>query len=267
MATIQRVLAPNPGLMTGTGTNTYLLAGVARQVAVVDPGPRDRAHVEAIRAAAEPLGAITTILVTHGHLDHLPAAALLGEQVKVPVSGHPSLPGVEHVLQEGDVITLGDQRLHALATPGHTDDSLSFWLAEEHALFTGDVVAGSGTVVVDDSPGGLERYLRSLTRLLGLGECVIYPGHGPRVDAGRGKLVEYIEHRAQREQQVLEGLAAGGESGRTVEGLVAAIYTEVPQALQPMAARNVRSHLGKLAGERRVHEVAGVWRIMSEQSA
>jgi glyoxylase-like metal-dependent hydrolase (beta-lactamase superfamily II) len=257
---IHHLLAPNPGLMTGRGTNTYLVVGGGRHVAVVDPGPRDHpAHIDAILAAAEPLGTITHILVTHGHADHAPGAMLLGERARVRVAAHAGVPGAEIRLHEGDVVRVDEHRLEVLETPGHSEDSLSYWLAAERALFTGDVVAGSGTVVVDDRPGGLARYLDSVERLRALGTAALYPGHGPRVDDGPAKLQEYLDHRAQREAQVVGCLGAAGPL--SVEQLVGRIYTDTPPGLLAMAARNVRAHLDKLEGEGRVALYGARWRL------
>ena len=257
---IHHVLAPNPSLMTGRGTNTYLVVGSGRHVAVVDPGPAEHPeHIDAILAAAEPRGTITHILVTHGHADHAPGAMLLGERARVRVAAHPGVPGVEIHLHEGDVVEVDEHRLEVLETPGHSDDSLSYWLPARRALFTGDVVAGSGTVIVDDRPGGLARYLASVQRLKGLGETALYPGHGPAVADGTEKLQEYLDHRAQREAQVVACLRAAGPL--SVEQLVGRIYTDTPAGLLAMAARNVRAHLDKLRGEGRAENGVAGWQL------
>jgi glyoxylase-like metal-dependent hydrolase (beta-lactamase superfamily II) len=242
---IERVLAPNPGPMTLTGTNSWLISHDG-QVAVIDPGPDEPAHIEAILAAAAARGRITAVLVTHRHSDHLPAARPLCERSGAPLLGHPDLPGVDRALSDAEPC-FGD--LQALHTPGHTRDSVCFFDPSSGALFTGDLVAGAGTVVVDDQTGGLAQYMASLERLRTLQPRTIYPGHGPLVEDAMGKLDEYLAHRRQREQQVLDALQRGPLS---VDALVAAIYTEVPPGLVPMAARNVRAQLEKLEGEGRV---------------
>lgn len=255
---IHRVLAPNPGLMTGTGTNTYLVHDTAGSVGVVDPGPNLPVHLDRILADAASLGRVVAILVTHGHSDHLPAAYPLAEQTGAPIFGHALLPGVERPLADGERCVIGDVALHALETPGHTDDSLCYWLSEERALFTGDLIAGSGTVIVDEAPGGLAKYMRSLDRVLALDRPAVYPGHGPAVADGTAKIREYIAHRRAREQQVLAHLE---ESGAVeVEGLVSAMYPEVAPGLRGMAARNVRAILGKLTDEGHVAvDQHGTW--------
>lgn len=250
---IQRVLAPNPGPMTLTGTNSYLVGDGAGNLAVIDPGPDEpAAHLTAILDAARPLGTITTVLVTHRHGDHLPAAIPLCERTGARLAGHADLPGVQRPIGD-DEVCFGS--LRALETPGHTRESLSFWDPTEGTLFTGDLVVGTGTVVVDDQPGALTQYLASLERLLALQPKTIYPGHGPLVEDGVGKLQEYIGHRRQRLQQVLDALAARGPS--TVDDLVAAIYAGVAANLVGPAGRNVRANLELLAADGKVAPAAG----------
>jgi glyoxylase-like metal-dependent hydrolase (beta-lactamase superfamily II) len=252
---IEHIVAPNPGPMTLTGTNSYLVGDGTGNLAVIDPGPDDLpAHLDAILAAAHPLGRITSVIVTHRHLDHLPAAIPLCRETGASLAGHPDLPGVERPLADSAPAFEG---LVALATPGHTRDSVCLWNPAEHVLFTGDLVLGTGTAVLDDAPGALTDYLQSLERLSTLGPRTIYPGHGPIVADGSGKLTEYRNHRRQRVQQVLDALVASGPS--TVEELAAAIYTDIPSSMLPMAARNVRANLDMLLAQGRV-QAAGTQR-------
>jgi glyoxylase-like metal-dependent hydrolase (beta-lactamase superfamily II) len=250
---IQRVLAPNPGPMTLTGTNSYLVGDGSGNLAVIDPGPDEpAAHLTAILAAARPLGTITTVLVTHRHGDHLPAAIPLCERTGARLVGHADLPGVQQPVGD-DEVCFG--ALRALETPGHTRESLSFWDPADGTLFTGDLVVGTGTVVVDDQPGALVQYMASLERLLTLQPKTIYPGHGPLVEDGVGKLNEYIGHRRQRLQQVLDALGTRGPS--TVDDLVGAIYAGVAANLVGPAGRNVRANLELLAADGKVAPAAG----------
>jgi glyoxylase-like metal-dependent hydrolase (beta-lactamase superfamily II) len=255
---IERIVAPNPGPMTLTGTNTYLVGDGAGNLVAIDPGPDDLPqHVEAVLRRARELGRITTVIATHRHLDHLPAALLLSRETGAVVAGHPDLPGVQRPLADG-VFAFGD--LVALHTFGHTRDSVSFWDASDRTLFTGDLVLGTGTAVLDDAPGALTDYMASLERLLVLQPRTIYPGHGPIVSDGMGKLTEYRDHRRLRVQQVLDALAQRGPS--TPDELAAAIYTEVPANLLPMAARNVRANLEMLTAHGQVVDTArGRWAL------
>jgi len=243
--------------MTLTGTNTYLVGDGAGNLAVIDPGPDDLPdHYEAILRTAHPLGRITSVIVTHRHLDHLPLAIPLCRETGARLAGHPDLPGVEQRIQDNATAFAG---LVALATPGHTRDSLCLWHPTERLLFTGDLVLGTGTAVLDDAPGALSDYMASLGRLSQLQPSTIYPGHGPIVPDGVGKLTEYTEHRRMRVQQVVDALAQRGPS--TVDELAAAIYTEIPNSMLPMAARNVRANLELLAAQGRVYLEAERWEL------
>lgn len=256
---VRRVLAPNPSFLTGQGTNTYLIG--TRQVVVVDPGPDIPAHADAIvAAAAESGGRIVALLLTHGHPDHLGAAALLKERTGAPILGHVALPGVDRPLRDGDEIVLGDETIRAYDTLGHADDHLAYWLADDRLLFAGDLIAGTGTVVLSRAPGSLTRYLASLQRMHDLGPMTILPGHGPVVMDGRVKIKEYLEHRATRESQILDALLGGPA---TVERLVQRIYVETPRELYAMAAHNVQAHLEHLAALGRVVANGAEWRLVS----
>lgn len=254
---ITRVLAPNPSQMTLGGTNSYILSDGDGQLAVVDPGPDDPGHIQALLDAVDRLGRLVSVLVTHRHHDHLPAALPLCERTGAVLVGHPDLPGVQRPVQDGQVVF---GALVALSTPGHTRESLTFWDPPSRALFTGDLMAGSGTVVVDDQPGALTDYLASLERLAALEPRAIYPGHGPRVDDAPARIREYLAHRRQRVQQVIDQLAATPTA--TVDDLVAAIYPTLQPTLVPQAARNVRANLDVLEREGRVAPVEGErWRL------
>ncbi len=254
---IERVLAPNPGPMTLTGTNTYVVADGSGNLAVIDPGPNEPRHLTAILAAAEPLGTIRTVLVTHRHGDHLPAAFPLCERTGAELAGHADLPGVHRPVGDKEDVCFGP--LRALETPGHTRESLCFWNPAEGALFTGDLVAGTGTVVVDDQPGALVQYLASLERVLALQPKTIYPGHGPLVENGVARLREYLDHRKQRVRQVVQALTDHGPS--SVEELVATIYTDLAANLVAPAGQNVRANLELLATQGRVAASGERWQL------
>ena len=233
------MLAPNPGLFTLEGTNTWIVG--SGPALVIDPGPHDTGHVEAIREEA---GEVAAILLTHHHPDHAPAAATLSRLTGAAVFAfRPEAD--ESRIREGHVI----HGLQVVHTPGHTEDHLAFFDPSSGALFTGDAVLGRGTSVIDPPEGDMAAYSMSLRRMLGLRPASIHPGHGPIVASAEAKLREYIEHREQRERQVLEGLAEGP---RTPEELVPLIYEAYPADLHRAAARSVLAHLIKLEREGRV---------------
>ncbi len=258
---VRRILAPNPSLMTGRGTNSYLFGN--GEVAVVDPGPDLPEHVEALIEASRELGTLTTALVTHWHSDHLPAALTLKRRLGVRLAGHASLPGVNLALEDGARCAIGGVVVRAVATPGHTADHQCYLLEADQVLFSGDHIAGEGTVVINPPDGNMAAYLDSLRVVLALNPRLILPGHGPPIEQPTEKLIEYLEHRLARERQVLTLLA---DRPRTVADLVAAIYREVPPALHPVAARSVLAHLLKLEAEGRARPSGAPLSIAARQS-
>lgn len=241
MTRIVRVLAPNPGVYTLEGTNTWVVG--EDPAVVVDPGPDDEGHLrEVVRTA----GGIGAVLVTHDHEDHAPGAAALAEMVGAPLYAF-RLDGARR-LADGQAVDVGDVRLTAHHTPGHSPDHVVFFAPSSGALFTGDAVLGRGTSVIDPPEGELATYLRSLARMQALGPRTIYPGHGPVVFDAAAKLQEYAAHRAEREEQVLSVLETGP---RTIDELVAQIYVDYPPEVHALAARSVLAHLLKLEAEGR----------------
>lgn len=203
------VLAPNPGIMTLDGTNTWVLRGEPSGPSyVVDPGPLDEGHLAAV---AELAGEVRGVLLTHGHLDHSEGARAFAERVGCGVRAlDPAYRLGEEGLAEGDVVDLDGWEVRVVATPGHTSDSLSFLLPAERAVLTGDTVLGRGTTVVAHPDGRLGAYLDSLDRLHALAAAheveTIWPGHGPVVDDALAVLDHYLEHRRERLEQVREAL-------------------------------------------------------------
>jgi len=243
MTRIIRVLAPNPGLRELEGTNTWIVG--RWPAAVIDPGVDDPAHLSEVLEAA---GRVDVILLTHDHPDHTPGVGTLAAMTGARVYAAKPGDGRER-LRDGQAIRMPGVALTVVATPGHTADHVAFFLEEDRTLFTGDAVLGRGTSVIDPPEGDLAQYLRSLHRMRDLAPRTIRPGHGPVVLDAIGKLDEYLDHRAMREEQVLAGLAEGA---RTPEELVPAIYGDYPAELHPLAARSVLAHLIKLEGEGRV---------------
>lgn len=261
-AKVRVVLAPNPSAMTGPGTNSFLIG--EREVAVIDPGPDDPAHIQAILDMAE--GRISHILVTHAHLDHTAGVARLAQATRAPVfafgpadSGRSptmarlaatGLNGGEGVdtgfrpdieLRHGEELRSSDWTLQALHTPGHMGGHLSFRLGD--AIFCGDLVMGWSTSIISPPEGDLVDYFRSLDLLARLAPRVLYPAHGDPITAPLPRLEELAAHRRLRSAQILGALDAG--PGTAAE-LAARIYT-IPAHLMPAAERNVLAHLLALA--------------------
>ena len=244
---IGRLTAPNPSLMTGKGTNTYIFGG--DDLAIIDPGPDDDAHVAAIvDGIAEMGGTPAVILITHSHLDHLPGAFSLQRRIGVPIAAYAPILGVDIGLRHEQRLTIGGHPLRVLHTPGHAPDHLCFLLERDGTLFSGDLIAGSGTIVIGRD-GDLDDYLRSLESLLALDLGLILPGHGPAITDPRERIEGYIAHRHEREREILAALAA---ELVTRDELVEEIYAAVDSRLHPIAAQSVESHLRKLIREGRV---------------
>jgi glyoxylase-like metal-dependent hydrolase (beta-lactamase superfamily II) len=239
---VVRVLAPNPGVRELEGTNTYVV-GEAPAL-VIDPGPTDDRHLAEVVATA---GGVGAIVLTHDHPDHAPGAVPLHERTGAPVYALRPPAGGER-LRDGAAVSTGGAELRVIATPGHTPDHVALWSEPASAMFTGDAVLGRGTSVIDPPEGDLVAYLRSLRRMRELAPATIYPGHGPTILHGVAKLDEYLEHRAERERQVLEALEAGAS---TIDELVAEIYREYPVEVHELAGRSVLAHLLKLEAEGR----------------
>lgn len=239
MLRVRRVLAPNPGVLTLEGTNTWIV-GSSPSI-VIDPGPDDAAHLDEVAGEARPAAAV---VVTHDHPDHAPGAPALSERLGARLLAF-RLPGAER-LRAGQRISAGGVELTAVHTPGHTADHVAFFERTARALFTGDAVVGRGTSFIDPPGGDLLRYLRSLQRMLDLDSRTIYPGHGPVVLRARAKLEEYLAHRLEREHQIVSAL---DEGARSIAELVASIYEDYPPEVHPLAARSVLAHLLKLEHE------------------
>jgi glyoxylase-like metal-dependent hydrolase (beta-lactamase superfamily II) len=250
---VGRLRASNASAMTLDGTNGYVVRVGARSLVAIDPGPVDDAQRDAFVAAARDANAsYAAILVTHGHPDHFPGAAPLAAATGAPVCAHPDarFPH-DRALGEGERLAFGDATLTVMHAPGHARDHLVFVLEEERALFTGDVVIGTGTVVVAPPGGDMRTYQRTLHRLRDeYGDAsAIYGGHGPEVRDVRAKLDEYIAHREARERQIVEALHGGFD---TIPALVAHVYADVDRRLWPAAARQILAYLIALEAEGRV---------------
>jgi glyoxylase-like metal-dependent hydrolase (beta-lactamase superfamily II) len=234
--------AGNPGPLTGTGNNTWLLDG--DEPALIDAGVGQAAHVDAI---ARHLGgrALARVLVTHGHADHASGVPALRERWpaleawKFPGDGDGWRP-----LGDGQRVRAGAVELVVLHTPGHAPDHVCFQHAESGALFVGDMLSSVNTVMIPAGRGGhLRSYLSSLERLASLAPARAFPGHGPAIDAPATLIAAYLEHRRMRERQVLACL----ESGLTrADEMIARIYPGLDEAVRPAAVATLEAHLEKL---------------------
>lgn len=238
-----RVLAPNPGLMTLDGTNTWIV-GEGPSL-VIDPGPAIAPHIAEVAREAR---GVAAILLTHDHGDHAEGAEALAARTGASV--HSVRPGAGgERLRDGQMFEARGVRLVVVTTPGHSPDHVAFHDVATGALFTGDAVLGRGTSVIDPPEGELVAYMRSLRRMRDLAPTTLFPGHGPVVLRAIAKLDSYIAHRQEREEQVLASLLHGP---RTPEAIAREVYADlVPEAIG-LAARTMLAHLLKLQSEGRV---------------
>lgn len=265
---IYRLLAPNPSMMTGPGTNTYLFG--SEEIAVVDPGPALPEHIDAIIERAP--GAVRWILVTHTHPDHSPGAAVLAHATGADLLGRPAPAGPhqdatfrpDRIFEDGEMLTGPDFRLEAIHTPGHASNHLCYRHAASDWIVTGDHVIDGSTVVIDPPDGNMADYLASLRRLRAMAPAALLPGHGDRID-DPGRVIDWIiEHRLAREQKVLA--AVESNPGRTTSELVPFVYTDVPDHLHKLAERSLLAHLEKLDSDERVVREAGRWSPVREDA-
>lgn len=269
---VRRVLAPNPSPFTFTGTQSYIV-GLGDGCAVIDPGPADPAHLDALEAA---LGRehVVAIMCTHTHRDHSPAARPLAKRTGAPIVGCAPLaiaangpradegfdPDYEadRVLEDGEAMTGPGWTLRAVATPGHVSNHLCFALEESGALFTGDHVMGWSTSVVVPPDGDMGAYMKSLEKLYAReGDRIYYPAHGPAVDKPRQLVRGMIGHRKQRENQILRLL---GEQARSIEALVPLMYKGIDPRLVKAAGLSVLAHCIDLERRGLLARSGEIWR-------
>ncbi len=264
---VTRVLCNNPSPYTYTGTNTYII-GTADGFAIIDPGPMDTVHGEAILKAVSP-HPITHILITHSHIDHSPLARWLAQKTAAPIYGFgPHGTGraggldeeeveagadkdfmPDHYLRDGEIIKGAGWTFKAIHTPGHTSNHMCFLLEEENALFVGDHVMAWATTVISPPDGDVRAYLQSLKKILEYTPDTLIPTHGPWVKAPKPFIRGIITHRHMREGQILKLLEEGPSY---INILVARMYKDVDKRLHPAAARSVFGHIIALTDEGRV---------------
>jgi glyoxylase-like metal-dependent hydrolase (beta-lactamase superfamily II) len=258
-----RLTARNPGMMTGPGTNSYLI-GADEDWAVIDPGPADDQHVSALIAAAP--GAIRHILVTHTHKDHSPGAATLkaatGATLLGRVTVHPHWQdgtfAPDRELRHDDRLTFGGGvTLRVIHTPGHASNHLCFLLEAQRVLFTGDHIIQGSTVVIDPPDGDMAAYIASLDALLREPLENLAPGHGTLIAEPHSAIAALIQHRLRREAKVLSALPR--EHPADLATLVRRVYDDVPPQLHSLAERSLLAHLLKLGDEQSARRVGERW--------
>ncbi len=266
-----RVLAPNPSPYTYTGTQTHVVG--TTDLAVIDPGPDDPAHIAALIRAIDGRP-VTAIVVTHHHRDHSPATRPLQATTRAPIVGAAPFAlddasaradasfdadyAPDRVLVEGDTITGDGWTLAAIATPGHTSNHLAFALPETKALFSGDHVMGWSTTIVSPPDGDMAAYMASLEKLMGRDDRVYYPGHGEAIDKPQRLVRGMLGHRKQREGQILRLLRAAPQP---IGRIVTQMYVGLDARLVPAAERSVLAHLYDLQNRGLVIEEGETWQI------
>lgn len=261
---IRRLVAPNPSMMTGPGTNTYLFG--VEEIAVLDPGPIIGRHLEAIqRIAGAP---IRWILVTHTHPDHSPAAAVLAKETGAELIGIPAPVGVhqdesfqpDRVLADGDQLVSDAFTIRAIHTPGHASNHVCFHHEASDWVFTGDHVIDGSTVVINPPDGNMKQYIESLRRLHSMGCAALAPGHGEVIHDPERAIDWIVEHRLEREARVVAALQANPDI--TVRELVLHVYKDVDKKLYNLAERSLLAHLLKLEEDGSARCSADRWNFL-----
>ena len=263
---VRRLTAPNPGVMTGPGTNSYLIGpDAAGDYAVIDPGPVIDEHVEALIKVTQ--GRIRWIFSTHTHRDHSPAAAVLKARLangaELIGRAAPAIERHDHTFKpdravnDGDRIAAGGRSIRVIHTPGHASNQCCYLLEEEKLLFTGDHIMQGSTVVIIPPDGDMAVYMDALRKLQPENLEWLAPGHGYLIGTPQVAIDRLLVHRQSRENKVVEALRALKEAG--IDALVARVYDDVPVSLHPMASQSLLAHLLKLKGEGRAAERSGRW--------
>jgi glyoxylase-like metal-dependent hydrolase (beta-lactamase superfamily II)/8-oxo-dGTP pyrophosphatase MutT (NUDIX family) len=259
---VRRLIAPNPGAMTGPGTNTYIVG--ERDLAVIDPGPAIDSHIAKI--LAETQGRLRWILCTHTHLDHSPAAAALKAATGAPLLGRPAPAGQDasfrpdHALAHNERLMFDGVTLRAIHTPGHASNHLCYLLEQTRMLFTGDHVMQGSTVVINPPDGDMRAYLASLEMLLAEDIAIIAPGHGYLIGLPHRELRRLIAHRLAREAKVRKALRQ--LRNPSLEDLLPLVYDDVPSRMHRWAARSLTAHLDKLVADGEVRPDAGRYALV-----
>lgn len=268
---VWRLTAANPGMMTGPGTNTYLIGNAEHGVAVIDPGPTLDTHINAIIAAAP--GPIRWILCTHTHLDHSPAAAILKQRTGARVMGMraPEFPNQDasfapdHQVSHQERLEVAGTVIRVIHTPGHASNQVCFLLEAQNLLFTGDHIMQGSTVVIGPPDGNMLDYLASLRLLLNEKIDYLAPGHGFLMDKPAENVDRILIHRQDRENKVIAALRKIGQPA-ALESLVTFAYNDTPERLHGVAQKSLLAHLEKLRQEQRVLFTDDRWSLIQTLS-
>ena len=244
------ILAPNPSIMTGPGTNTIILGGGSDGALVIDPAIDENAYLDTLVQEGERRGGIARILITHGHPDHIGGAEVLRAKLQVPIYAYSrqGVPVADVEIADGTRFPAGEDSLRAIHTPGHRFDHLCYYLERQRILFAGDLISGLTTNVIAPPDGDMLDYMNSLQRLQEVDIAEIVPSHGPTIPDAQAKIAEYITHRQLREQQILQALETLPR-GVTIPEMVPTIYSDVEPRLYAIAAWTVEANLLKLEKE------------------
>ncbi len=260
---VRRLTAPNPGMMTGPGTNTYIVGTF--DLALIDPGPEIESHHAAM---LDVVGKhLRWILCTHTHKDHSPAARALKAATGAEVIGMPAPQydnqdikfAPDRMFKQGDVLDCGEFSLAAVHTPGHASNHLCYLLDREKLLFTGDHIMQGSTVVISPPDGDMVAYLKSLESLLNLDIERIAPGHGQPIDTPHAEAQRLIAHRLKREQKIVDAFSARNPA--TLDELVPIVYADVSANLHTVARRSLHAHLLKLEHDGRLWQQGERWKL------
>jgi glyoxylase-like metal-dependent hydrolase (beta-lactamase superfamily II) len=268
---VLRITAPNPGMMTGPGTNSYIIGDAnTGDLAMIDPGPDIDSHIALlIKNSGKRL---RWILCTHTHQDHSPAARGVKEATGARTYGYGKVPddgrqdplfNPDHALVNDDTVNCGAFTLRAIHTPGHASNHLCYLLEGSGLLFTGDHVMQGSTVVISPPDGDMYDYFASLNKLSKYEISAFAPGHGHVIETPREEVVKLIAHRLKREQKVVDALAQAPAKTATLDELVPVVYNDVSPRLHVPARRSLHGHLLKLVRDGRVAEAEGHWRMTS----